>query len=162
MMFSGVPVPTSPVRAARRRVGPGDGGRHCRHAGDGAGRADVLFLQKPPGTQLCCQAKACAGRPWTTHQPTMFSDRPLTLKLLFRINAEGLIDTVRAEARGRLVDGKSVNAPWQGRCWRDAAQGGMRVPQEGEVAWLLTQGVKPSWRGRTVSSRYEFTDTPVR
>ncbi|MCY7314115.1 MAG: hypothetical protein LH480_00355 [Rubrivivax sp.] len=90
------------------------------------------------------------------------NDGPLTLKLLFRFNAEGLIDTVRAEARGRSVEGKTVNAPWQGRYWRYAAQDGMRVPQEGEVAWLLAQGEKPYWRGTTVSSRYEFTDTPVR
>ena len=43
------------------------------------------------------------------------NDGPLTIKLLFRFNAEGLIDTVRAESRGRVVDGKTVNAPWQGR-----------------------------------------------
>ena len=50
------------------------------------------------------------------------TDGPLTLKLLFRFNADGLIDTVRAEARGRLVDGKTVTAPWQGRYWSYAMQ----------------------------------------
>ena len=39
------------------------------------------------------------------------TDGPLTLKLLFRFNAEGLIDSVRAEARERVVDGKTVTAP---------------------------------------------------
>ena len=90
------------------------------------------------------------------------TDGPLTLKLLFRFNAEGLIDTVRAEARERVVDGKTVTAPWQGRYWRYAMQGGMRVPQEGEVAWLLPEGEKPYWRGRTISSSYEFANSPVR
>ena len=90
------------------------------------------------------------------------TDGPLSLKLLFQFNAEGLIDTVRAEARGRVVDGKTVTAPWQGRYWRYATQGGMRVPQEGEVAWLLPEGEKPYWRGRTTSMSYEFTDPPVR
>ena len=90
------------------------------------------------------------------------TDGPLSLKLLFQFNAEGLIDTVRAEARGRVVDGKTVTAPWQGRYWRYATQGGMRVPQEGEVAWLLPEGEKPYWRGRTVSSSYEFASQPVR
>ena len=95
----------------------------------------------------------------------VLTDGPLTLQLLFRFNAEGLIDTVRAEARGRVVDGKTVTAPWQGRYWRYAMQDGMRVPQDGEVAWILSEGPegeKPYWRGKTLSSRYEFTDSPVR
>ena len=89
------------------------------------------------------------------------ADGPLTLKLLFRFNADGLIDTVRAEARERVVDGKTVTAPWQGRYWRYAMQSGMRVPLEGEVAWLLPEGEKPYWRGRTTSSSYEFANSPV-
>ena len=90
------------------------------------------------------------------------SDGPLTLTLLFRFNADGLIDTVRAESRGRAVDGKTVNAPWQGRYWRYAMQDGMRVPQEGEVAWLLPDGDLPYWRGTTLSATYEFANAPVR
>jgi hypothetical protein len=90
------------------------------------------------------------------------TDGALTLQLLFRFNAEGLIDTVRAESRGRLVDGKTVNAPWQGRYWRYVMQDGMRVPQEGEVAWLLPEGEKPYWRGTTLSATYEFADPPAR
>ena len=86
------------------------------------------------------------------------NDGPLTLKLLFRFNAESLIDTVRAESRGRLVDGKTVNAPWQGRYWHYAMQDGMRVPQEGEVAWHLPEGDKPYWRGTTLSATYEFAN----
>ena len=90
------------------------------------------------------------------------TDGPLTLKLLFRFNAEGLIDTVRAEARGRAVDGKTVTAPWQCRYWGYAMQDGMRVPQQGEVVWLLPEGEKPYWRGKTISSSYEFAIAPVR
>lgn len=86
------------------------------------------------------------------------TDGPLTLKLLFRFNAEGLIDTVRAESRGRVVDGKTVSAPWQGRYWRYLMQDGMRVPEEGEVAWLLPEGDKPYWRGKTLSASYEFAE----
>ena len=90
------------------------------------------------------------------------NDGPQALKLLFRFNDDGLIDTVRAESRGRLVDGKTVNAPWQGRYWRYATQDGMRVPQEGEVAWLLPEGDKPYWRGTTLSATYEFAKPPSR
>ena len=88
-------------------------------------------------------------------------DGPLTLKLLFRFNADGLIDTVRAEARERVMGGKTVNAPWQGRYWRYALQDGMRVPQQGEVAWLLPEGDKPYWRGTTLSATYEFANPPA-
>ena len=90
------------------------------------------------------------------------NDGPLSLKLLFRFNADGLIDTVRAEARERVVDGKTVTAPWQGRYWRYAMQNGMRVPQEGEVAWLLPEGDKPYWRGTTLSASYEFANPTAR
>ena len=90
------------------------------------------------------------------------NDGPLTLKLLFRFNTEGLIDTVRAEARGRVVDGKTVTAPWQGHYWRYVMQNGMRVPQEGEVAWVLPEGDKPYWRGTTLSATYEFANPAVR
>ena len=44
-------------------------------------------------------------------------------------------------------------------------QDGMRVPQDGEVAWILSEGPegeKPYWRGTTLSSSYEFTNSPVR
>jgi hypothetical protein len=84
------------------------------------------------------------------------TDGALAVTLLFRFNANGLIDTVRAEARDRLVDGKSVSAPWQGRFWNYAEQGGMRVPLDGEVAWMLPEGAKTYWRGTTTSLSYEF------
>jgi hypothetical protein len=83
-------------------------------------------------------------------------DGKLTASLLFRFNADGLIDTVRAESRDRVVDGKNVSAPWQGRFWNYAERGGMRVPLDGEVAWLLPEGVKTYWRGTTISLNHEF------
>ena len=83
-------------------------------------------------------------------------DGDLTLTLLFRFNEDGLIDTVRAEARARLVGGAVVPAPWQGRFWNYAIRDGMRVPLDGEVAWLLPEGAKPYWRGRINELSYEF------
>ena len=83
-------------------------------------------------------------------------DGDLTVTLLFRFNADGLIATVRAEARGRIVGGTVVTAPWQGRFWNYAIRDGMRVPLDGEVAWLLPEGAKPYWRGRITKLSYEF------
>jgi len=83
-------------------------------------------------------------------------DSDFTLTLLFRFNEDGLIETVSAEARGRTVGGAVVPTPWQGRFWSYAERDGMRVPLDGEVAWLLPEGAKPYWRGRITSVIYEF------
>lgn len=84
------------------------------------------------------------------------TDGDIVLTMRFRFDEAGLIDSVRADARVRAVDGVSVPTPWEGR-WRDYQwREGMRVPIEGEVAWLLPEGPKPYWRGRITDLRYEF------
>lgn len=83
-------------------------------------------------------------------------DGDLSVTLLFRFNRDGLVDTVRAEARGRMVSGTVVPTAWQGRFWNYVARDGMRVPLDGEVAWLLPQGAKPYWRGHITELSYEF------
>jgi hypothetical protein len=84
------------------------------------------------------------------------ADGSITVTLLFRFNQEGLIESVRAEARGRTVGKTIVMTPWEGR-WRDYQErDGMRVPLAGEVAWLTPEGRKPYWRGSITSLRYEY------
>jgi hypothetical protein len=83
-------------------------------------------------------------------------DGDVTATLQFHFNDDGLIDTVGAEARGRTVGGKVVPTPWHGRFWNYAIRDGMRVPLDGEVAWLLPEGAKPYWRGRITALSYEF------
>jgi hypothetical protein len=84
------------------------------------------------------------------------TDGGLTMTLLFRFNDEGLIDTVRAESRGRTVGDKVVPTPWEGRFWSYEVRDGMRVPLEGEVSWMLPEGPKPYWRGRITVLAYEL------
>ena len=79
----------------------------------------------------------------------------LHLTMLFTFTGQGLIDTVRAEARGRTVGDTVIPTPWQGRFWSYEERGNMRVPLEGEVAWLLPEGPKPYWRGRITRIDYE-------
>jgi hypothetical protein len=67
----------------------------------------------------------------------------ITIRMLFAFNEEGLIYTVRAEARGRAVGDEVIPTPWQGRFWNYEERDGMRVPLDGEVAWLLPEGEKP-------------------
>ena len=82
-------------------------------------------------------------------------DGPLALTLLFSFDDAGLIDTVRAEARGRMVGKAIVMAPWEGRWSNYERRNGMTVPLTGEAAWLLPEGRKPYWRGTIMSLTYE-------
>ncbi|MCC2635601.1 MAG: hypothetical protein K0S48_3487 [Ramlibacter sp.] len=84
------------------------------------------------------------------------TDGPVSLALTFRFRPDGPIDTVQAASRARMVDGQLSSAPWQGRFRDDANRGGMQVPLQGEVAWILPEGVKPYWRGTATSLTYEF------
>lgn len=83
-------------------------------------------------------------------------DGELSLTLLFRFGEDGLIESVRAEARGRTVGKRVVPTPWEGRWGKYETRDGMTVPTEGEVAWLLPEGPRPYWRGRITGLRYEF------
>uniref|UniRef100_A0A831U1W7 Uncharacterized protein n=1 Tax=Geobacter metallireducens TaxID=28232 RepID=A0A831U1W7_GEOME len=84
------------------------------------------------------------------------TDGAVTLTMLFSFNDSGVIETVRAEARGRTVGKNVIPTPWQGRFWNYTERGGMQVPLEGEVAWLLTEGAKPYWRGCITAIEHEF------
>lgn len=84
-------------------------------------------------------------------------DGPLTLTLLFRFNDTGLIDSVRAEARGAMVGKEMVMLPWEGRWSNYQARNGMTVPLTGEVAWLRPEGRKPYFLGTVTSLTYEFS-----
>ncbi|MEO6057508.1 MAG: DUF6544 family protein [Gemmatimonadales bacterium] len=83
-------------------------------------------------------------------------DGAITVTLAFGFRDDGMIETVRAEARGRAVGGRSVPTPWQGRFWSYQLRDGMRIPLDGEVAWVLPDGLKPYWRGHIVDIQMEL------
>lgn len=84
------------------------------------------------------------------------TDGDISLSMRFHFGQDGLIDVFRAEARGRLVGDKMTFAPWEGRFWNYADRNGMRIPIEGEVAWVLPDGSKPYYRGLITTLRYDF------
>lgn len=90
----------------------------------------------------------------SAHATLTEGDIPTTM--LFTFTEQGLIDTVSAESRGRVVDGKGVGTPLRDRFWNCNERSGMRVPLNGEVAWLPPEGAKPYWRGRITEIVYEF------
>jgi hypothetical protein len=84
------------------------------------------------------------------------TDGDIALTLLFTFNDAGLVESARAEARGRTVGGEVIPTPWEGR-WSDyEVRDGMLVPLSGEVAWILPGGSKPYWRGKITRLEYEF------
>jgi hypothetical protein len=87
------------------------------------------------------------------------ADGSTSVSLVFRFGDDGLIDTVRADARGRTVANTVIPTPWMGRFWNYAVRDGMRIPLEGEVAWIMPEGTKPYWRGRANQVRYEFAQS---
>lgn len=86
------------------------------------------------------------------------ADGAVTVSLRFRFDAANLIASVRAEARGRMIGTTVTALPWEGRFWNYALRDGMRVPLEGEVAWIHPAGPKPYWRGRITRLVYEFAE----
>ena len=83
-------------------------------------------------------------------------DGDISMTMRFTFNAAGLIELVRADARGALVGDKLVMLPWEGRMSNYQERAGMRVPLTGEAAWLPPGPRKPYWRGTIVSATYEF------
>ena len=91
-----------------------------------------------------------------TSAKAKLEDGEITVVMLFRFNEDGLIESGRAEARGRTVAGAVIPTPWEGRWSHYELRDGMLIPLEGEVAWMLPEGPKPYWRGRIINLSYEF------
>jgi hypothetical protein len=83
-------------------------------------------------------------------------DGSQALTLLFRFNDAGLIDSVRAEARGGLFDNKVVMMPWECNLSGYEARDGMTIPLSGSAAWVRPEGRKPYFHGAITALRYEF------
>ncbi len=81
-------------------------------------------------------------------------DGPARAELVFTFGADGMVDRVRAAARGRMTGGSMAATPWEGRFWHYAERDGLRIPLEGEVAWVLDGIPAPYWRGRVTSITY--------
>ena len=58
-----------------------------------------------------------------------------TVSIVFRFNAEGTIETFRADARYQTVGSRLIAMPWVGRLWEYTVRDGMYIPLNGEVGW---------------------------
>ncbi len=83
-------------------------------------------------------------------------DGPISLTLLFRFDAAGLVASVHAEARGSGVGKDMVMLPWDCSVSNYQRRQGMMVPTVGEAAWVRPEGRKPYFIGNLTSMVYEF------
>jgi len=86
------------------------------------------------------------------------SDGATTVTLLFRFGETGLIESVRSENRGRIVDDKVIPTPWEGHFHNYQQRHGMLIPIDGEVAWMSPDGATPYWRGHITRIEFEFAE----
>jgi len=82
-------------------------------------------------------------------------DGDVRLTMTFHFGADGLIETIRAEERGRTVGDKVIPTPWEGRMFDYQRRNGLLVPVRGEVAWLTPEGRLPYWRGTIRELRFQ-------
>lgn len=86
------------------------------------------------------------------------TDDDLAVTILFTFGEDGLIESTYAEARGRAVADEIIMTPWEGHFSGYEERCGMLVPLEGEVGWVLPEGLSPYWRGHITSISYEFCE----
>jgi hypothetical protein len=116
-----------------------------------------FFAETPwyPTALLPSQGVQWAAVDGTSAKATLV-DGSVTLTLLFHFNAAGLIESVRAEARGSLVGKEIVMRPWECGMSNYQVREGMTVPFSGTAAWVLPEGPKAYFHGAVKSLIYEW------
>jgi len=81
-------------------------------------------------------------------------DRAAQVSAEFHFAPTGEVTRMTA-MRYRDVNGTGVLTQFEG-CYRDyARRNGLLIPMAAEVAWLLSEGRFPYWRGRPVEVSYK-------
>jgi hypothetical protein len=101
-----------------------------------------------------------AGVDWTALGPASaratLTAGVTTVSVDFHFGVDGLVERIYTASRERDVGGgRTLPTPWQGRFARYEMRDGVRIPLEGEVAWLLPEGPQPYWRGEIIGVTYQ-------
>ena len=86
------------------------------------------------------------------------TDGPITLTLLFRFGADGLISTIHADARAQITGTTVVMAPWECAMSDYRRQDGMLVPFTGAAGYMTPAGVHQYFRATLQTVAYTFAD----
>jgi hypothetical protein len=84
------------------------------------------------------------------------TDGPISVTMLFRFGADGLVTAVSVKGRATTVGTATVLMPWECRMSNYQTQDGMRVPLTGEALYITPQGEKPYFKGTIDTIAYEF------
>ena len=116
-----------------------------------------FFAETPwyPTALLPSQGVQWAAVDGTSANATIV-DGSITLTLLFHFNDAGLIDSVRADARGGMVGKEMVMRPWECGLSNYQVRDGMTVPISCEAAWVRPDGRKTYFRGIVKTLTYEW------
>jgi hypothetical protein len=82
-------------------------------------------------------------------------DGEIRITLTFHFGADGLLDTISVEDRGRKVGDQVIPTPWEGRMSNYQRRDGLLIPLDSEVAWLTPKGRLPYWRGTITELSYD-------
>lgn len=74
-----------------------------------------------------------------------------SISMIWNFDRSGLIESVQADHRGRMVDGRLIPTPWIGRFWNYRLVDGMRIPLDAEVSWIIDGTPRPYWRGHLLT-----------
>ncbi|NKN34116.1 DUF6544 family protein [Marichromatium bheemlicum] len=91
------------------------------------------------------------------HARATISDDGVSVGVVFVFDDAGLVRSVRAQARERRVGGTRIETPWEMRFWEYRERGGMMIPAQYEMAWVLPQGRQVYAQGRVNEALYKFT-----
>ena len=98
------------------------------------------------------------GLEWTSVNDSTakaeLTDGKNSVSVEFHFAQDGRIVGISGE-RFRDVNGKGVLTPWRGSFADYTRLNDVMIPMAGEVAWVLTDGVQPYWRGRVLTIRYD-------
>ena len=91
-----------------------------------------------------------------SHARATLKDGEVTASLDFEFGLGGEIVAVSTPSRPRAAGrGRYTYLPWGGRYQRYEERGGMRVPLESEVYWVVGGKEQPYYRGRNIEIAYE-------
>jgi hypothetical protein len=108
-----------------------------------------------PTTLLPSQGVVWQAVDDTSANATM-TDGPISVTMLFRFGADGLITGIHVDGRATTVGTETVLMPWEGRMSNYQTRSGMRIPLTAEVMYVTPQGEKPYFRGRIETIEFEF------
>jgi hypothetical protein len=97
-----------------------------------------------------------------THARATLTDRGTTISLNFEFGPGGEIVSTCTSGRQRAADRKGgyVTLPWGGRYREYQERGGLRVPLEAEVYWVVEGREQPYYRGRNLAIEYRSGEMP--